>query len=74
MAPGFAEVRVAPHLGELRHVKARMPHPKGEIAVDLTLESTHLKADIELPAGTTGEFEWQGMKRRLKTGHNQLRF
>ena len=74
MAPGFAEVRVAPHLGELRNVKARVPHPKGEIAVDLTREGTHLRADVELPAGTTGEFEWRGVKRRLKTGHNHLAF
>ena len=29
MAPGFARVRVAPNMGQLTQVHARMPHPKG---------------------------------------------
>ena len=74
MAPGFAQVRVAPNLGQLTQVRARMPHPKGEIVVDLAKHGTSLTADIELPPGITGEFDWAGAKKALASGRNHLTF
>ena len=74
MAPGFARVRVAPNLGKLTQVHARMPHPKGDIDVLLVKRGAKLTADVELPAGITGEFEWAGAKRRLVAGKNHLTF
>ena len=74
MAPGFARVRVAPNLGKLTQVHARMPHPKGEIDVRLVKSGGKLTADVELPAGITGEFEWAGTKKALAAGKNRLVF
>lgn len=74
MAPGFARVRVAPNLGKLTQVHARMPHPKGEIDVRLVKGGGKLTADVQLPAGITGEFEWGGAKRVLAAGKNHLVF
>jgi hypothetical protein len=74
MAPGFARVRVAPNLGKLTQVHARMPHPKGEIDVLLVQRGASLTADVELPAGITGEFDWAGAKKQLAAGKNHLTF
>jgi hypothetical protein len=74
MGIGFGKVRIAPNMGKLEHVKARMPHPKGEIVVDLARNGAQLTADVELPASVTGEFDWHGVKRRLTPGHNHVRF
>ena len=74
MAPGFARVRVAPNLGQLTQVHARMPHPKGSIDVLLVKRDGKLTADVELPAGVTGEFEWAGAKRALAAGKNHWVF
>ena len=74
MAPNFAQVRIAPNPGGLKNIKARMPHPKGEIAVDLARDGQRLKADVTLPPGISGEFDWHGAKRKLQPGTNHLVF
>jgi hypothetical protein len=74
LAPGFARVRVAPSLGKLTQVHARMPHPKGEIEVQMVKSGAKLTADVTLPTGITGEFEWAGTKRPLVAGKNHLTF
>ncbi len=74
IAPGFSRVRIAPNLGALKHVSARMPHPKGEIRVELQKRDGKLTTDVELPAGITGEFDWSGTDRALKPGKNHLEF
>ncbi len=72
MSPGFAQVRIAPNLGKLSHVSARIPHPKGEISVDLKRKGDKLLGDVTLPPGTTGELVWAGKHRRLAPGQNHL--
>jgi alpha-L-rhamnosidase len=60
-SPGFHTVRIAPSLGSLRRVHARMPHPLGEI--ELSLERTgpsELTGRVTLPEGLTGVFVWDG--------------
>jgi hypothetical protein len=72
-APGFRQVRVAPNLGEAKHVTASMPHPRGEIKVDLQRSGKQgLKAEIELPDGVTGQLEWDGKTQPLAAGKNHL--
>lgn len=71
-SPGFATVRIAPHLGHLRRVDAMMPHPRGEIAVALRLEDTTLHAEVTLPDGVTGEFAWAGRTHVLNPGRQTL--
>jgi hypothetical protein len=51
-----------------------MPHPKGEVEVQLVKSGAKLTADVTLPAGITGEFEWAGVKRPLVGGKNHLTF
>lgn len=72
--PGFSKVTIAPNLGALRHVTARMRHPRGEIAIDLRSGNGHLRGTVTLPAATPGIFEWQGHEQTLHTGLNTVSF
>ena len=71
-APGFKRVRIAPHLGDLKQLSAHMPHPAGTIQVQFTRDGSELRADINLPSGTSGELEWTGETRALQPGVNHL--
>ena len=71
-APGFARVTIRPFLGKLTHVSGAIPHPKGEIAVTLTLVNGKLEAGVTLPAGVEGRFDWHGQTRDLHPGKNHL--
>jgi len=73
-APGFARVRVAPHLGSLMRAEGVLPHPKGEIAVKLVRKGAGLEAEVTLPSGVEGEFEWQGKRQALKPGAQRLKW
>lgn len=74
MAPNFAQVRIAPNPGKLTTIKARMRHPHGEIVVDLKRDGQRLNAQVTLPPGISGEFDWHGVKRKLQPGPNHLIF
>jgi len=69
---GFATVRIAPALGALESVDARMPHPNGMIEVKLRQTDTGLAAQISLPIEVTGTFEWGGKQIPLKAGEQML--
>jgi alpha-L-rhamnosidase len=72
-AAGFERVRISPNLGTLKHVSASMPHPKGEIKIDLRHTSDKvLTADVDLPPGVSGEFVFAGLYRALTPGHNHF--
>ncbi len=71
-APGFRRVTVRPFLGKLTHVAGAIPHPRGEIAVTLTLDHDKLDAGVILPAGVDGRFEWRGKTRDLHPGENHF--
>jgi hypothetical protein len=72
-APGFRRVLIAPNLGSNKHIVVSMPHPKGEIDLDLMRnDETHLTADVTLPDGVNGQFEWNGLFRPLAPGKNHL--
>jgi hypothetical protein len=73
LAPGFHRVRIAPNLGGLEHITATMPHPKGEIRVDLQQRGGKLVGDVELPSGVSGEFDSTGGSVFLKPGKNHLK-
>ena len=74
IAPGFRKVRIAPNPGKLDEVDARMPHPNGEIRVKLKRQNGKLSAEVNLPTGITGEFDWNGATRSLSAGSNRLQF
>lgn len=71
-APGFLKVRVAPHLGNIKKIGGRMPHPKGTIAVEYEMTKKGLHATITLPDSITGTFVWQGKIFDLHSGVNDL--
>jgi hypothetical protein len=72
-SPGFATVRIEPHLGALQRAEGKVMHPKGEILVSLVREDEGLQAKISLPAGVTGTFVWKGKSSELKSGEQTLR-
>jgi hypothetical protein len=61
-------------LGKLTKVSGSMPHAKGEIRVALEIEQGKLKAEVELPAGLGGSFEWHGDRRALQSGRTSVTF
>ena len=71
-APGFARVRVRPFPGKLERVSGSVPHPKGEVAVSLEQTAGGLRAEVTLPAGVSGEFEWRGTRRELAPGRTSF--
>ena len=73
-APGFKKVNIAPALGELTEVSAKMPHPNGEISVVLKRSGKDkINGEIILPEKLTGSFVWQGKTIQLKGGKQIIR-
>jgi len=83
-SPGFATVRIAPHLGPLHDLKATYPHPQGNIEVEYHLGSAYsdpnakghsvFHATVTLPGTLSGTFDFHGSSRPLKPGINHLEF
>jgi alpha-L-rhamnosidase len=71
--PGFASVRIAPHLGELTSVAASFPHPMGTIAVQFQRSGDALTGSATLPEGISGSFVWRGKIQALHPGLNQIK-
>jgi len=80
-SPGFATVRIAPHLGPLRSLKATYPHPQGEIVVEYRYTGAQdpgvsggstFHADITLPGTLAGTFEFDGRSWPLRSGRNHI--
>jgi hypothetical protein len=73
-SPGFRTVRIAPALGPLRAASGRIPHPRGDIDVALTRAGTNgISAEITLPVGVSGQFEWRGKTMQLRGGRQAFR-
>jgi alpha-L-rhamnosidase len=71
-SPGFATVRIAPHMGPLPSLTATYPHPQGEIKVDYHRQGPGLNATITLPGSLTGSFVFNGKSWPLHPGVNQI--
>ncbi len=71
-SPGFATVRIAPHLGPLDHLTATFPHPLGEIKVEYHREGPGLTATITCPGTLAGTFVFNGKTQPLKPGINEI--
>ncbi|MGA8043841.1 MAG: alpha-L-rhamnosidase C-terminal domain-containing protein [Terracidiphilus sp.] len=71
-SPGFATVRIAPHLGSLPALKASFPHPAGAIQVDYKKSDHGLDATVTLPPGLTGTFVLHGQTQPLHPGVNHI--
>ncbi len=69
---GFNRVRITPHLGSLKTLKASMPHPKGRIEVNYEVRNGKLHAIVELPETLNGEFAFKGVITPLSSGRNVI--
>ncbi|PWK26906.1 alpha-L-rhamnosidase-like protein [Arcicella aurantiaca] len=68
-APAFEEVLIQPALGILDDAEGKMPHPQGEIKVNLKRKGkTGISAEINLPQNLKGRFVWNGKTEPLKGG------
>ena len=70
--PGFAKVRIAPHLLYLTRVEAGLPTPRGMIEVKYVVVASGLDADVKLPEGVTGELVWEGKRVELHGGEQKV--
>lgn len=60
-------------LGKLKEVSGTMPHPRGDIAVKYRVgKKGSLSAEITLPEGVEGELIWNGERKPLHGGFQQL--
>lgn len=73
-APGFAKVRIEPHLGTLTQASGSMPHPLGNISASYQLlkNGKGVRATITLPLGLCGILVWKGQKYALHPGINNF--
>ena len=73
--PAFRSVSIVPALGPLERAEGRVPHPSGDITVRLRRRgATGLEAEVTLPPGVSGVFEWLGERRVLREGAQVLTF
>ena len=71
-APGFKKVKIEPHLGELKNVKGKMPHPNGSILANYQFVNGKWNIEITLPEKISGRFIWKGKEYGLKAGTNSF--
>jgi hypothetical protein len=72
-APGFRSVRIAPHLGPLQRAEGRIPHALGDVEVRLVRTGARgVRAEVTLPEGLTGVFEWEGAAQPLHAGRQTI--
>ncbi|MEP6467445.1 MAG: alpha-L-rhamnosidase C-terminal domain-containing protein, partial [Parafilimonas sp.] len=71
-APGFAKVKIEPHLGTLTSASGEIPHPNGNIKASYILQNGKWNIEITLPQKITGRFIWKGKEYVLQSGKNKL--
>ncbi len=73
-APGYRKVVIRPHLNGLPWVRAKVPHPQGEINLNLKAIGGGIKAEVTLPETVSGWFEWQDQRVPLRGGRQEVEF
>jgi alpha-L-rhamnosidase len=73
-APGFSKVRITPHPGNLKSIKALLPHAQGDLKVEYYLKDGKWHFQIELPGKLEGTFIWQQQEKALHPGRQELIF
>ncbi|MDB5123176.1 MAG: Bacterial alpha-L-rhamnosidase [Mucilaginibacter sp.] len=71
-APGFAKIKITPHLGTLTNVSGDIPHPDGKVSVNYKLANRRWQINISLPAKTSGILVWKAKVYALKAGANSF--
>lgn len=73
-SPGFSSVIIEPKPGDLDWINAAMPHPLGEIRVELEVNGSRLTGSVSLPEGLDGRFVWNGEEIHLQSGEQEVEF
>ncbi len=73
-APGFAKVKIQPHLGVLKKIQGEIPHPNGKIEARYLFDNGKWKIQINLPSKTYGNLIWQNKSYPLRQGLNNYVF
>ena len=71
-APGYAQLKVAPVLGDLTSLDATAATPKGAVSVKYKAEGGKLTAEIDRPAALPGVFVWKARAYPLTNLHTRL--
>ncbi len=71
-APGYARLRVAPHLGHLTSLDATAATPHGPVTVSYRVKGDRVTAVIDRPAALPGEFIWRGVSHPLDKKRTRL--
>jgi hypothetical protein len=56
----------------MKKLTIRYPHPLGEIVARYEVTARGLHAEITVPAGLNGSFEWHGQSHPLSAGKTTL--
>jgi len=67
-APGFKTIEIAPSFGDLSTMKSSIPHPLGEIKLNLSRNGDKVKGTIDIPPQTEAVFKWNGKELILSAG------
>jgi hypothetical protein len=71
---GFNKILISPNPGPLRHLEGNMPVRQGTIRMVLDKNSRNqLEGEIQLPAGLSGEYVFEGKRIPLQPGLNKIR-
>ena len=69
---GFSKVKIEPHLGDIKNISGKIPHPNGFVAASYKLDAGKWFIEITLPEQTSGILVWQGKTIPLKVGLNKF--
>lgn len=67
---GGERVVIAPRLGRLRHAAGTLPHPRGDIRVEVALRDGRQHGRVELPPGLRGTLVVDGVRRPIGPGRS----
>ena len=70
--PAFGAILIEPHLGTLDHVNSTMPTPSGIVEVQYDRTANGVRAQVKIPANSTGELIWNGKHLELRSGIQEL--
>jgi alpha-L-rhamnosidase len=71
-APGFAKVKIEPHLGRLTQISGEVPHPAGKLKIDYKQVSGKWRITITMPDRVSGSFVWKSGKYSLHASLNKF--
>ena len=72
---GFKKIEIKPAFGKLNVIDVLLPHPAGEIKINLKKNGmSGINGIVSLPDGITGIFKWKDEVLLLSGGENKIEF